>query len=227
MPRVQPALGVGDQVELFAPCLRQDLVHPPGQMAGVFLHCGPAVLLSEVDRRAPLAQQLRDAAPVAQPLPVPESGAVDQQDGVAGGAVRPAHSAPPRLARASVPRAGRPWYNGCGVRFFLNSVMSSGHLAAVFTVGVNHGLSIGKRPRPVKRVLGSRYVLADNRSRAMAGGPSLMGQSTRGRLSRRRGPRFFPDGKRITAKKTPPVPDGTGGVSLWLASGRAGQAPGQ
>ena len=162
VPRVQPALGVGDQVELFAPCLRQELVHPPGQMAGVFLHCGPAVLLSEIDHRAPLAQQLRDAAPVAQPLPVPESGAMDQQDGVAGGAVRPAHSVPPCLARTSVPRAGRSRFNGCEVRFFLNSVISSGHLTAIFYSCANHGLSIGKRPRPVKRVLGSRYVLADN-----------------------------------------------------------------
>lgn len=54
-----------------------------------------------------------------------------------------------------------------------------------------------------------------------------MRQSVKGEAFKAAGAAFSPDGKRIAAKKTPPVPDGTGGVSLWLASGRAGQAAGQ
>ncbi len=48
-PGVQPALGVGDEVELFAACLGKDLLYPPGQGFGVFLHRGPAVLTAEVN----------------------------------------------------------------------------------------------------------------------------------------------------------------------------------
>ena len=60
----------------------------------------------------------------------------------------------PSMAKAYNAANGTDWEikARCGVRFFLNSVMSSGHLAAVFTVGVNHGLSIGNARHLARRV---------------------------------------------------------------------------
>ena len=78
IPGIQPALGVGDEMELFTSCLGKDLLHPPGQSLSVLLHGGPAVLTAEIDLRPVAAEGVGDTAPVAQVLPVPEACAVDE-----------------------------------------------------------------------------------------------------------------------------------------------------
>lgn len=86
IPYIQPALGVGDEVDFFAVGLGQDLLHTLRQHGGVVFHRSPAVLPAEKYPGAPGFQRFGDAPPVADALPVPEPGAVHQQDGVEGAA---------------------------------------------------------------------------------------------------------------------------------------------
>ena len=83
-PGFQPALGMGDEIHLLRPGLRQDLVDPPHDLGGVGLCAGPAVLQAVADHRASSLQRRRDPSPVDRPLQIPEPRPVDQHQGVSG-----------------------------------------------------------------------------------------------------------------------------------------------
>ena len=81
---LQPALGVGDDVDLFRPRLVQDLADPGLDGFGVFLHPGPAVLLAVIELRTHGGERSRDTAPVEGPFQIPKAHAVEQEDGIFG-----------------------------------------------------------------------------------------------------------------------------------------------
>ena len=84
---VQPALGVGDQVDLVRAGLRQHLLDARLELGRGRRHGRGRLLAAVVKRRAAFLQGLRDAAPVVDVLPVAEKDAVHQHDRVARAAV--------------------------------------------------------------------------------------------------------------------------------------------
>ena len=71
----------------FRPRLGQDRLHPFLELLGAPGHRGGGLLGAVIDRGPALLEGLGDAAPVVDILPVPKEDAVDQHQGIAGGAV--------------------------------------------------------------------------------------------------------------------------------------------
>ena len=79
---VQAALGMGDDVDLFAAGTDTDVLDPVRQDLGAFGNgCGGGVV-AVVKGCAVLHQKVRHTAPVIEAVAVPEEKAVDQHDGI-------------------------------------------------------------------------------------------------------------------------------------------------
>lgn len=88
IPGLQSALGVGDEVQLFTACLRQNVLSPAEEGPGVAGDAAPGVLAAEMDRGPMGAENVRHPAPVGEDPVVPAVEAVDEQKGIPGPAVR-------------------------------------------------------------------------------------------------------------------------------------------
>ena len=86
VPEVQPALGVGDDVDFAAPCFGHDAADAFGQFPGaVRYRCGGLVVAVQHDG-AVAFQFGGHSPPVVEQVGIAEEDAVHQQDRVSGGA---------------------------------------------------------------------------------------------------------------------------------------------
>ena len=82
--------GMGDQVDLFAAGLLQDLFHPPLEGPRVFLHGSPAVLTAKKDLGALRSKRIGNPSPIP---PIAEPRSVNEQDRISGPASIVLHGA--------------------------------------------------------------------------------------------------------------------------------------
>ena len=90
MPRLQPALGVGDDIDARTTGFTAHLPHRGGELGRTGLNAAPSVLSAEKDLRAMRAQRSRNASPRnVQPAALGHADAMRQNDRITRPAVLP------------------------------------------------------------------------------------------------------------------------------------------